>query len=336
MTGKELVQRAIRFQQPARLPVVMGVLGVSDLGGVPVLPAAGFVPRADGADEWGCVWSHSDVTNMGFITAFPLEDLTRLDDYPFPDYTDDSRYVETDAALRQLEAEGKYALGGIFMLLFERMHALHGFENTLVDLYEAPDAMATLADRIVDTQITLVNEMARRFPGRVNGWWMTEDWGTQQAPFISMELWMDFFFPRYRRIFDAMHDAGCDVWVHSCGKTNDIIEGFIQAGVQVMDLQQPRALGIEEIGARYAGRVAFQSLPDIQQTLPTGDRERIAADVEALMSHWATPAGGFILCDYGDGEAIGLPEPSLKRFMYDQFSVWSERVYGRRLPAVKE
>ena len=65
--------------------------------------------------------------------------------------------------------------------------------------------------------ITLVRETARRFPGRIDGWRMTDDWGTQQAAFVSFDMWMDFFFPRYRRIFDAMHEAGGDVWVHSCG-----------------------------------------------------------------------------------------------------------------------
>ena len=71
--------------------------------------------------------------------------------------------------------------------------------------------MERLADRIVEVQITLVREVARRFPGRVDGWGMSDDWGTQQSAFISIDLWMDPFFPRYERIFDAMHEAGCDV-----------------------------------------------------------------------------------------------------------------------------
>jgi uroporphyrinogen-III decarboxylase len=143
---------------------------------------------------------------------------------------------------------------------------------------------------------------------------------------------MDFFYPRYKRIFDAMHEAGCDVWVHSCGKVNDIIEGYIRAGVDVVNLQQPRALGIEEVANRYAGRITFQSLADIQVTLPTGDRGAIEADVEALMTRWASAEGGFIFSDYGDDRAIGIPDDAVKTFMYDTFSKWSERVYGTPLP----
>ena len=334
MNGKELVQRALKFQKPDRLPVVMRDLGVSDIGGVQIDQAAGFSPALEGTDEWGCIWSKSEVDNMGFITTFPLEEMSGFASHPFPDYTDSSRYLRTAASLDQVEADGQYALCGIFMLLFERMHALHGFENTLVDIIHERESMESLADRITDAQITLVREMARRFPGRVNGWWMTEDWGTQQSAFISMDLWRDFFFPRYKKIFDAMHEAGCDVWVHSCGKTNEIIEGFIQAGVNVMDLQQPRALGIEDIGQRYRGRVAFQSLSDIQTTLPTGEPERIRADARALLTHWATSKGGFILSDYGDGAAIGVTSLETKKIMYQAFSEMSAEVYGESLPPV--
>jgi hypothetical protein len=143
---------------------------------------------------------------------------------------------------------------------------------------------------------------------------------------------MDFFFPRYKKIFDAMHAMGCDVWVHSCGKVNEIVEGYIRAGVDVVNLQQPRALGIEEMGERYRGRITFSSLCDIQATLPTGDRAKIEADAEALMTRWATPDGGFVFSDYGDDAAIGVPDVETKLHMYEVFSRYSERLYGEPLP----
>ena len=165
---------------------------------------------------------------------------------------------------------------------------------------------------------------------------MSDDWGTQQGAFVSFDMWMDFFFPHYKRIFDAMHEAGCDVWVHSCGKVNEIIEGYIRAGVDVVNLQQPQALGIEEVGARYRGRITFESLADIQTTLPTGDRPGVEKDAELLMTHWASPEGGFLLCDYGDDEGIGVTDATIKRYMYDVFSRWSEEIYGQPLPEPQE
>jgi hypothetical protein len=269
---------------------------------------------------------------MGQVVEHPLRDPDLADRIVRPDYSDPARYAQCEGALEQAEADRRYVMAGIFMVLFERMHCVYGFENTLVGLYHERKAMETLADTVVETHLTLVREIGRRFPGRVHGFTMTDDWGTQQAAFISSDLWMDFFLPRYKRLFDAMHEIGCDVWVHSCGKVNEIVEGYIQAGVDVVNLQQPRALGIEEIGRRYRGRIAFESLADIQSTLPGGRDEDIASDAAALMTSWATPAGGFILGDYGDEAAIGVTKPGVKRLMYERFSAWSERVYGEPLP----
>lgn len=332
MTSKEIVKRAINFQCPPRLPVTMGYLGVNDIAWMPVKRIEPEKPLAPGVDEWGCGWAKTCVKNMGQVKNRPLEDLSKLESHPVPDYTDDRRYVDFLKALADAKQQGKYITCGIFMVLFERMHSLHGFENLLMGLYSDKEAVGALADRIADVHITLVKEVARRFPGQVDSWSMTDDWGTQQAAFISFDLWMEFFFPRYKRIFDVIHEAGCDVWVHSCGKVNEIIEGYIRAGVNVVNLQQPRALGIEEVGRRYYGRITFQSLADIQATLPTGNRKRVEEDAELLMRHWASREGGFVFSDYGDDEAIGVRDPQLKAFMYDTFSRWSERLYGAPLP----
>ena len=124
------------------------------------------------------------------------------------------------------------------------------------------------------------------------------------------------------------------MWTHTCGKVNDVVGGLIEAGVTAVNLQQPRALGIEEMGQRYRGKVTFDSLADIQATLPTGNRERIEADAQALAEHWMTPAGGFVFSDYGDSLAIGTSDEA-KVMMYQAFSRVSEEVYGKPLPPLK-
>ena len=332
MTSREIMHRAIHFQRPPRLPVCFGAFGVDDTAGLPIHGAPDFKPRCDGEDEWGCVWAKTETPNMGQVKGNPLADLKNMASHRFPCFDQDERYRDVPKVLDKADAEGKYIVAGIFMVLFERMHTLHGFENTLMDLMIDRPAMEALADRVVEAQLDLIGNVARRFPGRIQGWVMSDDWGTQQAAFIRFDLWMDFFFPRYKRIFDAMHAMGCDVQVHSCGKVNEILEGYIRAGVNVVNLQQPRALGIETIGARYRGRLAFSSLCDIQHTLPAGDQAQIESDAEMLMRHWATPEGGFIFSDYGDDRAIGVTDPNVKRRMYECFSRHSQRIYGQPLP----
>jgi uroporphyrinogen-III decarboxylase len=204
------------------------------------------------------------------------------------------------------------------MLLFERMHTLHGFQNTLLDLYLERDRMETLADRIVDFNLGIIHSISRRFPGLIHGFTFTDDWGTEQATFISPELWDEFFKPRYSRMFDAIHAAGWHVWMHSCGKVNALLESLIEVGLDVINLQQPRALGIEEVGEQFRGRICFESLCDIQHTLPFEEADEIRREAELLLRQWAAPDGGFILSDYGDGRAIGV-DLAKKQVMLEAF-----------------
>jgi len=108
---------------------------------------------------------------------------------------------------------------------------------------------------------------------------------------ISPELFRRFFQPRYRRLFKVIHECGWHVWMHSCGKINKAIGPLIEAGLDVVNMQQPRTNGIEEIGREYAGKITFETLCDIQMTLPAGDREQIVREAEQLMHTWGTAEG---------------------------------------------
>ena len=215
-------------------------------------------------------------------------------------------------------SEGKYITTGIFMLLFERLQALCGFENLLSALYLDRNWVEEIADRIEMFDLGIIANISERFPGRIHGFNFTDDWGTQRDLIINPRLWEDFFQPRYERIFAAIHAAGWHVWMHSCGKINSILERLIEIGIDVIELQQPKILGIEEIGYRFRGKVCFASLCDIQHTLPSGSDAEIRAEAEYLLANWATQDGGFILIDYGDGEAIGVSQDK-KQVMLDAF-----------------
>ena len=327
---REIVQAAIRLEGPERLPVRMDCFGVNDTCWIPRKPAQ-RTENGVPTDEWGCEWQHTDMHNMGQVKGHPLADVSDHEKLVVPDYDAEWRYEGLEESFVTAEREDRYTQMGIFMILFERMHTLAGFENVLMGLLADRPNTEALADKILEAQMCLVRNYQERFGRRLHSFSMTEDWGTQKAAFISRDLWYDFFLPRYKRLFDLMHSGGQDVWVHSCGKVNEVIGGLIDAGCDVVNLQQPRALGIEEIGRRYRGRITFESLADIQATLPSGSRERIREDARALGEHWMLPAGGFILSDYGDGRAIGA-EPEAKLTMYREFSEVSKRIYGRPLP----
>lgn len=317
MNSYEVIKSAIEFSVPDRLPCAIGSMGVSDIcwAGWNQI-GAGDRSRRETIDEWGCLWARTDETTMGQVKGHPLQDWKSLDGFKWPDPDDPILYEDME---RRFEGtDGKYILTGFFMLLFERMHALRGFENTLTDFYLEREKIELLADRIVEYDIAIINNISNRFPRAIHGLFFSDDWGTERATFVSPAFWDEFFMPRYKKIFIAAKAAGWHIWMHSCGKVNGIIESLIDIGVDVLNLQQPRVLGVEAIGERFAGRVCFCTSCDIQHTLPFKGKQEIISETKLLMDCWGTEKGGFILWDYGDGTAIGVSEEK-KRIMFDAF-----------------
>ena len=318
MNSREVVTRAIEFKTPDRLPVIFPRFGVCDTFGVG-WHQIGTGPREkkESLDEWGCLWVRSQIDNMGQVKGHPLERWENLAHYRWPDPDDPAFFTGIEDQFAG--SDGKYVMTSIFMLLFERMHALRGFQNVLEDFYLESEKVEALADRILEFDLEIIRNTATRCPGLIQGLSFSDDWGTQLDTFISPKLWDAFFKPRYQKVIDLCHSLRWHVWMHSCGKINRFIPGLVEIGMDVLNLEQPRVLGIEEVGKQFAGKIAFSSGCDIQQTLPFKREEYIWEEARLILDSWGTPEGGFILADDGNDEDLGTPihkkEIAFKAFM---------------------
>ncbi|HGJ64766.1 TPA: hypothetical protein ENS27_05170 [bacterium] len=322
MIPREIVKKAIEFDYPERLPI-NGYGSISDVIGVgrkDIKP-----PQAEDdptVDQWLCKWAHTNEPNMGQVKGHPLDDLSKMKDFPWPDGNDPRRYEDMPRQLAEIEADpnrkDKFAVTGIFMILWERMHSLHGFENCMIDMVDDTPEINELADRIIQYDIEVVRNTYRVCGDKIQAINFSEDWGTENDLMISPSLFKSFFMPRYKKLFDVIHECGYYVWMHSCGKINKALPGLIEVGCDVINMQQPKAYGIEEIGRNFAGKICFETLCDIQKTLPPGDHAEITKEAKDLLYNWGTPKGGFILGDYGDARAIGTA-PENKEFMLNTF-----------------
>ena len=98
----------------------------------------------------------------------------------------------------------------------------------------------------------------------------------------------------------------------------DVIEDYIEIGVDVLQIDQQDNMGIDELARRYAGRICFFCPVDIQTTLPGGSFEQIEAKVKELVKAFGSKGGGFMAKTYPQPEAINIPEANT-RFMCEMF-----------------
>jgi len=320
MTGCELVKKAIEFESPERLPFFQHVYpeapdDVCDSWEID-RQKAGWFFDAPLPDDWGCIWEITDVKNMGQVVHGPLEDLSGLATYKPPNPKDPFYFERVEKDISQ--AGDRYVCLTSHFTFIERLHMLHGFARTMEDLYLAPEKIEQVLDMILDFKIGQIDEIHRRFGDRVHGVFLTDDWGTQTGTFISPELFDAFFFDRYKTLVSRYHEHGYHFILHSCGRINDFVSRFIDAGVDMMNMQQPRAYGIEDIGRCFAGKIAFLATADIQTTLPGGNVQAIRQEVHEIVDNWGTPRGGIVVFNYGDPDAINV-SGEMDRVMFEAF-----------------
>ena len=322
--SREIVRRAIEFDGPPRLPFWQH--WCHEVPGVPDdvcniwemdRAEAGWYFDNPVTDDWGCGWSTTELKNIGQVTAHPLADWSALESYRPPDGRNPFYYERLGPLID--DARGRYVALTAHALLFSRLHRLRGFTATMEDFYIEPEGVERVLDMIVQFKLDQCDELHRRFGDRVDGLFVADDWGTQDRTFISKKLFDDFFTPRYKTIFDKIHECGWHVILHSCGRINQFVPALIEAGVDVLNMQQTRTYGLEEFGQQFRGQVCFLATVDIQSTLPRGIEEEVREEARLLVQHWNTPQGGMIAFDYGDWPAIDVA-PETVQAMFDEFA----------------
>lgn len=330
MNSREIVIKAIEFDDPERIPLQFPDLGYNDMEGLPLLPnhdaGTGWSPSAgrSGEDEWGCYWTIlPSRPNMGQVTGHPLSDWRNLMNYEFPDL----KLPPVDLEHKR-RIEGKYLMGGT-LTLFERMHFLRGFQNLLLDFQINKDKVLTLADKVLEVQLELAKQWAEL---GIDGIGMTDDWGGQDKLFIKPKMWREIFKPRYKKLIDAIHKGGMHAHMHSDGQIAEIIRDWIEVGLDVLNPPSIRALfGIESFGRAFGGKICILTGVDDQTTLIHGTREEIVLEVQQLISALGHFNGGLIAgwTDPCDTRSLEVPLKNIET-MYEAFKKFGK--YRKKLP----
>mgnify|MGYP002509755609 CR=1 FL=1 len=319
MTSREIVKRAIRFQNPPRIAYnfdsnrtpVDGISYGEDMMWV----FAAQKPLVDGVNEWGVKYETVD-DSFGEPKEFPLEeaeDLEDLENYQFPDFTEDWRYDEMRKQIKENNKE-KYVLGMIPHGIFQHMIDMFGFMGFMMNVGGNIEMVEKMADMFCDSAIGVVKKMAEC---GVDGVITIDDLALQDRLMVSMDVFVEVFKPRFERLYKACHDLGLDTFIHCCGYTLDLIEHLIEAGCDVVNLDQQDNMGMEKLSERYKGRICFYCPIDIQRTLDL-DEKGIEERVVQMIQAFATEKGGFIAKTYPQPRAIQMSDEYLKT-MTDAF-----------------
>jgi len=235
-------------------------------------------------DEWRITWRKDN-----FPTAHPLANWEKWRDYHIPDPHARHRFARAEKIIRR--RKDKYLLAWDFLTIFERMWMLRGFSKVFVDPYLYPKEFLTLRDTLVEYNMAIVEEWAKR---DVDGIFFSDDWGGQKGLLINPEDWRKYYKPAYKEIFGLVRAKGLDVFLHSDGDISAIIPDLIECGVNVIHPVQPGAMDLRQLGEKYTGKLCFWGGIDCQKTLVRGTPHDIREEVCWLKKTLGTKKGGYI------------------------------------------
>ena len=123
------------------------------------------------------------------------------------------------------------------------------------------------------------------------------DFGTQQKPFLAVEVFQRMYKPYYKRMCDWIHrNTTWKAMFHSCGCVEPLLEDLIEAGMDVLNPVQFSANGMDpmDLKTRYGDRITFWGGGvDTQKTLPFGTPEEVEQQVAERLEI-LSPGGGFV------------------------------------------
>jgi len=293
-------------------PQVLDVLGV-DLISVKLSSPkkSAQSPVRDGLimDEWGVGYRRVYQSGGGsYLEAVfhPLAEASMedLQEYPWPDPHAPGRGDGVEATAKRLYEDTDLALVGRFGgPIIEVALNMMGFENWLMAVVTQPDFAQALLDRIGDFQVALDRiglEATAKYLQvlKLSG----DDLGMQTGPLYSPRTFQEVLLPSTRRRWQAARafldqiNPSVQLMFHCCGGIRPFIPALIEAGLQVLDPVQPRAVGMDSADLKrdFGDRLTFHGGVDEQQVLPFGSEADVEAEVRHRIQAFGA-GGGYIL-----------------------------------------
>jgi len=228
-------------------------------------------------DIFGVVWDRSVDKDIGVVAQTVLPEPT-LKGYPFPDPLDPRVFGDLQAGCRQ--AGDRYRVFQIGFSLYERAWTLRGMERLMTDFYDHPAFVRELLRAISDYNIAQVRE-ALNFD--IDAVYFGDDWGEQRGLQMGPALWREFIYPELRRTYAVVKQAGKRVFIHSCGKVDELFDDLIDIGLDCFNPFQPEVMDVEALLVKYHGRLSFHGGLSTQRTLPYGSPDDVRRETRHLL-----------------------------------------------------
>ncbi len=235
MTGRENALHAIMHDGKAEyIPSMADFEMIMPTDVVRERPPYALGQGGSGYDYWGCWWEYeADINGASPLPGRePCPDITEWrEKVKFPDI-DAIDWTPAHKVRDSLDRENKLSMFFWESGPWERLHALVGFQNALMAMYEEPEAFKDLMQAITDFRVKMIPLIKEHYnPDIIIN---LDDFGHQRGQLMSNDMFREFIKPYEKQIYDAMKENGIIRCHHSCGNIDKLVEDIYDMGAQMI------------------------------------------------------------------------------------------------------
>jgi uroporphyrinogen decarboxylase len=241
------------------------------------------------------VESVSDLHKNFLTSKLDLFDYSKIKNFLFSQkekaVTTESN--ETELSLDELRANNELIALGSFNSLFIICSYLRGMERFLMDLI----INKKLAEHIIGEVGEFCLEFNKRelesFGNEAEFYCSWDDIAGQRSTLFAPELFRKYFFPIYKKLYENVKKYDLIIDWHCCGNVNDVLFLMIDAGIDIFDVVQTSAVGmdLERVYSRYGKKVCMHGGIDVKELLVLKKQEDVKEEVKKIIGLWGDKGG---------------------------------------------
>jgi hypothetical protein len=280
ITVKDNLKRFVSKQTPVFQPTELDYMSLIPVA-IPDNKARGLmfdaydIPESEygGPDFFGIQWRY--VKQVGGSMVVPgapkVLDINCWEDcLTFPDL-DSINWEESSQGILGLQDDNCLNYVWIMNGMFERLISFMDFENAILALVDEDQKEAV--HRLFDRLCIFYDDLLSRYKKHYNADIICfhDDWGSQRAPFFSLDTCREMIVPYIKRVAESTHKYGMYMDLHSCGKIEKLVPAMIESGIDIWYGQPMNDFDL--LYENYAEEIIF-GIPT--KVITTADRDEDA------------------------------------------------------------
>lgn len=246
-----------------------------------------------------------------------LPSFDELDQF-LADFPDPNEPGTFDLVAQQRKAAGddRYIIGSFWRLFHERLWAIRGMENLMMDYYDNMDGLKAIGRKLLEFYKVIVDRFAALGCDAI---FTSDDLGHQTGPMMSPATFHELYFPLYKEFAAYVHQRGMQLFLHSCGDNTLLMDDLIQAGLDVFHPVQKGCMDMQATAGRFGGQISFLVGMDVQHTLVEGTPQEVRQEIRQMKATFGSKNGGLLMA-MGNGIMPGTPLENIEAALDEMYN----------------